>query len=222
MPQLGALGEQLCTVLGFKWFGTLFTTGLPAEVAVVAWGLIVRDGLAALLPLALGVCALALEPRLQPAALEAADEDPEDALGRVQRQLPADAALLLPPDAAALPPAAAAAQAAGRVARAAERFACTPEVLEGLLEGYRRRHPEEASELGADFSFCLSRARGQPDGLLRFHAQQRASAEQSTRRGRARYARAPDRAAAGARARALVRLAVFGRFRWFSAVFLPW
>lgn len=160
IPELHQSLEGLDEVLGFKWFGTLFTTVLPFEVALRAWDLLFHDGLLALLRLALGVCAL-----LAPALLAAEGEGEElvDRLGRLQRELPADAAPLLRPPrrggeglpAAAGEPAApadggrAAARLAGnRLVAAAESFRLRPEEFEGLLVAWKRERPEEAADLG--------------------------------------------------------------------------
>merc|ERR1719161_2536982 len=94
LPEVHARLGGLEEVLGFKWFGTLFTTVLPFEAVSHAWDLLLRDGLTALLALALGLCSL-MAPLLR--AAEGEGEEALEVLGRVQRELPSDAAVLLPP-----------------------------------------------------------------------------------------------------------------------------
>jgi len=161
LPEVHSSLDGLDAVLGFKWFGTLFTTLLPYEMAAQAWGLIFRDGLTALLCLALGLCSL-LAP-----ALHAAQQEGQDAtefIGQLQRQLPRGAGTLLPPDGnegggAPHRHRRAAARVAGRqLLRAAEAQPCSAADLEPLLQAWRHERPGDAADLGEAFTFTSTAA----------------------------------------------------------------
>mmetsp|Transcript_95319 Transcript_95319/g.269288 ORF Transcript_95319/g.269288 Transcript_95319/m.269288 type:complete len:373 (-) Transcript_95319:86-1204(-) len=149
LPEAHSALDGLDAVLGFKWFGTLFTTVLPFGVAARAWDLLVRDGLTALLCLALGLCSL-----LAPALLAAKQEGEEacEVMGRLQKQLPADVTPLLPAgvQAGGLSDEALGAQ---RLLAAAESQACEAGELEPLLEAWRQERPQDAADLGESFTF---------------------------------------------------------------------
>lgn len=144
----------MADVIGFKWFGTLMTTLLPLETAACAWDVLVRDGLDALLPLALGICSL-VEPQLL--AKAKAGVEPEEGFGKVEKRLPQEPALLLEgcEEGAERE---VGARAAERLVRTAERFTCGPKELETLLDAWRRECPTEAADLNPDFSFLRPRA----------------------------------------------------------------
>lgn len=150
-----ALGG-LDTVLGFKWFGTVFTTVLPLEAAVCAWDLLIRDGLSMLLSVALGLCSL-VAPAFAAGLKEGADAP--EMLGLLQRQLPLDSGLLLPPGWAPAKGHEASQRAQkARKARecffaAAEAHRCTLGELDALLRAWQQEQPHEAAELGGSFSW---------------------------------------------------------------------
>jgi len=156
LPELHAFLCGLDSVLGFKWFGTLFTTMLPLPVAQRAWDLVLRDGLHFMLYIALGMCSL-----MTPALLAAAAEGDEahEALGNMQRRLPRDATALMPLDFQPQPdePAGAVEAAAGtRLVKSAIGFAGPGggiETVEELLALWRTQQPDEAADLGDDFTF---------------------------------------------------------------------
>lgn len=159
LPEVHSSLEGLDTVLGYKWFGTLFTTVLPFEVAAQAWDLIFRDGLPALLRLALGLCSL-LAPTLSAARREG--EEAAEVVGRLQRQLPKDVTPLLPQGAAACAggqPAQASweRKAGARLLEAAEGHSCSPPELEPLLAAFRRERPADAADLSESFTFQVSK-----------------------------------------------------------------
>jgi len=149
LPEVHGLLEGLDAVLGYKWFGTLFTTVLPVEVAARIWDMVFRDGLPALLRCALGLCSL-LGPTLREARHDG--EDAIEVMGRLQRQLQTDVTPLLPGGAGG---------AHGNTARLvgerlqgeAQNHAFELDELEALLEVWRLEDPQSAKDLGDSFSF---------------------------------------------------------------------
>ncbi|CAK0853505.1 unnamed protein product, partial [Prorocentrum cordatum] len=153
LPEFHRTLAGIDDVLGFKWFGTLFTTVLPREAALRAWDVILRDGLSALLALALGLCSL-VAPALA-AAVKEGSEAPEF-MGLLQRRLAVDPAPLLPADWAPARGREAeqrARKAGQRLIEAAEEQRCSLEELSSLLELWRQERPADASDLDAGFEW---------------------------------------------------------------------
>lgn len=166
LPEMHRILEGLDAVLGFKWFGTIFTTVLPFEVAMRAWDMLFRDGLVALLRLALGLCFL-LAPALL--AAEREGEEAVETMGRLQRQLSVDAAPLLRPpqpgmgagdrckgvgaDEMDVNEQSAGQLAGNRLMAAAESFEFSLGELEVLLLAWKNERPGDAADLGEGFSF---------------------------------------------------------------------
>jgi len=158
LPSVQRSLEGLDGVLGFKWFGTLFTTILPPQAVMRVWDVLFRDGLPALLCVALALCSL-VAPALEDAVRQG--EEAAEVMGQLQRQLPVDTTPLLPTDWASSAPdgepealAAIKADAAGeRLVDATERYLCSADELDALLAAWRREHPSDAVDLGEAFSF---------------------------------------------------------------------
>jgi len=151
MPELHVFLSGLEQVLGYKWFGTLFTTVLPPVVTARAWDLMLREGLHTLLFVAVGLCSM-LEPSLL--AAEAEGLEAYEVIGDLQRRLPRDIEALLPKGWAQQNGVTAGEAAGIRLLEATERvWGGGVDDLEELLLEWRSIHPSDAADLDPEFSF---------------------------------------------------------------------